>query len=226
MKNFLCMLLLCVSGYVHSLSLPSTVFVLDSDQNFASRPFSNDGLQTQLYQIKVYKVNSPGLDEEITPIVDGEVLYAPLSIVLEGGASDLFKLYYRGPNDNKERYYRIVISEQAFGAVENDTNKNKSIKFINNSLALNTYVVVKPRQEKREYVFDEDKQYFKNTGNTYIRLLLKGSCEMRSNGKEADSHDDVWDVLPGQSVHSDKLKKGFEKYIVTKKYYETIGSGC
>jgi hypothetical protein len=112
-----------------------------------------------------------------------------------------------------------------FGGVENTNLEEKKIRFIESSIALNTYIVVKPRQENLNFTFDESTGTFQNTGNTYIRLMLEGMC---SNGLQEEKNNSkfVYDVLPGQSIQNKYLTQGFEKFIVHKLRYQRLGSDC
>lgn len=91
--------------------LSSGVFTLESDRTFFSRQFVNNTKETNLYVIAAYRIAKPGVDEQPQPLEQGELLYTPLRKILEPGAWEYFKIFYRGPADERERYYRIVIQE-------------------------------------------------------------------------------------------------------------------
>ncbi|GHM00063.1 hypothetical protein KPZU40_00380 [Klebsiella pneumoniae] len=54
-----------------------------------------------------------------------EVLLTPASLLLPARASDVIRFFYKGPADDKERYYRIVWFDQALSDAQRD-NANRS----------------------------------------------------------------------------------------------------
>lgn len=54
-----------------------------------------------------------------------ELLLTPASLLLPAQASEVIRFFYKGPADEKERYYRIVWFDQALSdAQRDDTNRS------------------------------------------------------------------------------------------------------
>lgn len=54
-----------------------------------------------------------------------ELLLTPASLLLPAQASEVIRFFYKGPADEKERYYRIVWFDQALSDAQRD-NANRS----------------------------------------------------------------------------------------------------
>ncbi len=71
-----------------------------------------------------------------------EVLLTPASLLLPAQASDVIRFFYKGPADDKERYYRIVWFDQALSDAQRD-NANRSA-VATASARIGTILVVAP----------------------------------------------------------------------------------
>lgn len=86
----------------------SLIYDMPAGQSFIARAVLNDTRRTNLYTLSAYRIDRPGNGDE-QRITGGEkdLLYAPLRFTAQPGSTEYFKLYYRGPADNVERYYRV-----------------------------------------------------------------------------------------------------------------------
>jgi P pilus assembly chaperone PapD len=45
------------------------------------------------------------------PGQDKDLVWSPLQFTVQAKGQEYFKLYYRGPKDDVERYYRVIFKE-------------------------------------------------------------------------------------------------------------------
>lgn len=218
MKTILCWIVLWLAFPAQAIYLSSGVFTLENDQTFISRQFVNNTKETNLYVINAYRINQPGRDEQPHPLKDGELLYTPLRKILEPGAWEYFKIFYRGPADERERYYRIVIKEIPVNAVE-IPNQSK-VPLISPIVALDTILVIRPRQMRFAYHYDPLAAELKNTGNTYFRVMIHQSCDA------PDDTAKVFNLLPGESYRGTDLRGQHRKFIIGFNRYIRVGEEC
>ncbi len=203
----------------HALYLSSDVFVIDADQSFLSRQFLNDSKLTNMYFINVYQIDRPGKAEVTSPIHGGEIMYTPLRIVVGPGQFEYFKVFYSGPKDEQERYYRMQIREVPLHAIK-DQALDKDL-IVSTIVALDTYLVVRPRKEVFSYHYDEVKGVLTNTGNTFFTVNMNQGCLA-----ENDDNAEVFNLLPGQTSTHALLKGRHKKFIVIFNQYKQLGSQC
>lgn len=95
-----------------ALYLDSTIFDMAADKSFISKRVFNDSHKQNIYSISAVKIDKPGPGgERRQAIEEGELLFAPLNFSLAPDAGEFFKIFYRGPQDDKERYYRVQFTE-------------------------------------------------------------------------------------------------------------------
>ncbi len=201
-----------------AIYLNSGVVTLESDQTFLSRQFVNNTKNTNLYVISAYRINQPGGDEQPHALENGEILYTPLRKVLAPGTWEYFKIFYRGPADDRERYYRIVIKEIPANALTMP-NRSKAPLF-SPVVALDTILVIRPRKMRFTYHYDPHAGELKNTGNTYFRVMIHQSCDA------PDDTAKVFNLLPGESYRGADLRGQNRKFIIGFNRYMRLGEAC
>ncbi|MEX6223477.1 hypothetical protein AB6F55_00770 [Providencia hangzhouensis] len=127
----LLLLLLLFCGKAYALYLSSDISSLEPNNSFFSKPYVNDTKKVNLYTFSAYQIDKPNEKEQGNAIKDGEIIFTPLKKVLLPGEQEYFKIFYRGQEDNKERYYKIVISETALD-VQSDNRQNRQF-YLSNS---------------------------------------------------------------------------------------------
>ncbi|MCX8963865.1 molecular chaperone [Erwinia psidii] len=155
--------------------LDSLVFDITPDKSFTSRAVLNDTTRNNLYQLTVFKIDKPGRGGEnrITG-GDKEVLYSPLRFTVQPGEKDYFKLFYRGPSDDQERYYRVIFRESP--VLLFPLKQEKQHMYAIPVIALSTLLIVRPRNVKLDFTFDEENGTIRNTGNTFFRVIIQKGC--------------------------------------------------
>lgn len=201
-----------------AIYLSSGVFTLESDHTFFSRQFVNNTKETNLYVISAYRINKPGADEQPQPLQEGEILYTPLRKILEPGAWEYFKIFYRGPADDRERYYRIAIQEIPANALPAQAQGKTPL--ISPTVALDTIMVVRPRKMRFTYHYDPQAGVLKNTGNTYFRVMIHQGCHGAEDAAK------VFNLLPGESYRGADLRGQNRKFIIGFNKYQRLGEQC
>lgn len=147
--------------------LESTIYEMPSDKAFISKRIYNDSQKQNLYSIGAVKIDKPGPGgENRSAIAEGELLFTPLNFSLAPQASEFFKIFYRGPQDDKERYYRILFREMPI-TLFTERNQGKGGQALP-VIAMDTILVVRPRNINLAYTIDEANGTLKNTGNTFF----------------------------------------------------------
>lgn len=131
----------------------AVVYEMPSDRAFISQPLYNDTPRNNMYSIAAWKIAKPGAGNEPVLPNQGELLYAPLRFNLPPGSSEYFRLYYKGPEDNQERYYRVVFKETPVTLIPFRTTPQKMD--VLPVVAMSTILVVRPRQQRLEWQIDE-----------------------------------------------------------------------
>lgn len=203
---------------VQAIYLSSRVFTLESDRAFFSRQFVNDTKNTNLYTINAYRINRPGADEQPQPLENGEIMYTPLRKILAPDEWEYFKIFYHGPADERERYYRIVIQEIPANAMVSQVPAKTPV--VSPIVSLDTILVIRPRKMRFTYHYDPQAGVLKNTGNTYFRVMIHQSCESDDDSAK------VFNLLPGESYSGADLRGQQRKFIIGFNKYLRLGEQC
>ncbi|MDV7073852.1 fimbria/pilus periplasmic chaperone [Citrobacter werkmanii] len=204
---------------VQAVYLESTIYEMPSDKSFISKRIYNDSQKQNLYSISAVKIDKPGPGgENRSAIAEGELLFTPLNFSLAPQASEFFKIFYRGPQDDKERYYRILFREMPITLLT-QRNQGKGGAALP-VIAMDTMLVVRPRKINLAYSVDERNGTLKNTGNTFFKVIVHRGCH------STDDEAIMRYVLPGETWHSSELKTQNRKFIVALQKYLPVGQGC
>lgn len=209
-------LFLCL-GSAHALYISADISSMEANETFFSKPYINDTKKTNLYNFSAYKIDKPGSHEVGEPINNGEIIFTPLKKILLPGEQEFFKIFYRGEEDEQERYYKIIISETPLEMQNDGAQKKQSLFYP--TVSLETYFVVRPKEPIFKYDLNQGEGILKNTGNTYFRVILHDSCE-----PSEDEIPHVLYLLPKQEFRDPRLKMKSRKYIVIFDKYYPIGN--
>lgn len=208
-----------LSFSAHALYLDSTIYEMPAGKSFISKRIFNDSKKQNVYRISAVKIDKPGPGgEKRQDIEEGELIFAPLTFSLAPDAGEFFKIFYRGPQDDKERYYRVQFTELPVTMFP-ERNGGKSSEAIP-AIALDTILVVRPRKIDLRYTLDEQSGVLKNTGNTFFKIIVQLGCN------STDDEATIRYVLPGETYRSSGLKKQNKKFIVALHKYIPIGNAC
>ncbi len=196
----------------------AVIYEMPSDQAFISQPLYNDTPRNNMYTISAWKIAKPGAGNETVLPNQGELLYAPLRFNLQPRSSEYFRLYYKGPEDSQERYYRVVFKETPvtllpFRAAPQQMDVLPVV-------AMSTILVVRPRKQRLEWQIDERTGEIRNSGNTFFRVIIHQGCA------GDDERSTQFYMLPGESYRDASLSGENRKFVVANQRYFTLGKAC
>ncbi|MFU0887063.1 molecular chaperone [Kluyvera sichuanensis] len=220
-KRFLILVLMAVTYAqpAHAVWFDSLVNDIPSDKEFVSRPIYNDTDRTNLYTVSAFKIDKPGKDgEHRVNANELELLWAPLKFSISSHGTEYFKLYYRGPKDDVERYYRVIFKESPVRMFpKNDTGHHLQVLPVT---SMSTFLIVRPRNMRLKYSVDENQGVIENSGNTFFRVIIQKGCD------GDDEHSRQFYMLPGEKFKDGSVNAKNRKFIVANKKYIPLGNAC
>ncbi|MBG6031610.1 hypothetical protein I5E97_11200 [Proteus hauseri] len=177
--------------------------MMASDQTILAKEIENNVDQARLVSLSIERITSPLDNGKVIPLPNNEILISPANLILPGKTKEHFKIYYKGPADNQERYYRLVWRDDPVS--EEGSTQNKKSATATTSAMISTILVVAPRQENFNYRFDKEKRVVYNTGNSAFRTVATGDCMPDAVTKNENNRcSERYYVMPGLGV---KLKQ-------------------
>lgn len=177
--------------------------MMASDQTILAKEIENNVDQARLVGLSIERITSPLDNGKVIPLPNNEILISPANLILPGKTKEHFKIYYKGPADNQERYYRLVWRDDPVS--EEGSTQNKKSATATTSAMISTILVVAPRQENFNYRFDKEKRVVYNTGNSAFRTVATGDCMSDAVTKNENNRcSERYYVMPGLGV---KLKQ-------------------
>ncbi|MFX4315258.1 hypothetical protein F8O53_25680, partial [Enterobacter sp. 63] len=82
--------------------------IMTSEESSLSKEIINTTDSARYVSVTVKQLSSPlpgGVEMNLAN--PGELLSTPANLILPGDAKDVFRFFYKGPEDDKERYYRL-----------------------------------------------------------------------------------------------------------------------
>ncbi len=186
-------LLLAGASPAQALDVGDISSFMNSGSSTLSKTIKNSTDSGRLINIHLERLSSPLDGGQVIPMdKPDEVLLTPASLLLPAQASDVIRFFYKGPADDKERYYRIVWFDQALSDAQRDNAKRSAVATA--SARIGTILVVAPRQVN--YRFQYANGSLTNTGNATLRILAYGPCLKAADGKECKEN---YYLMPGKS---------------------------
>ncbi len=106
------LLSLCHSAF--ALDVGAVSSFMPSNSATLSKEIKNTTDSGRLVNIKIERISDPTESGVVIPMAKkDEMLLSPASLMMPANARDVIRFYYKGPEDNQERYYRIVWFDQA-----------------------------------------------------------------------------------------------------------------
>ena len=116
-------LLLGLANPALALDVGDISSFMNSGSSTLSKEIKNTTDSGRLINIHLERLSSPLDGGKVIPMdKQDEVLLTPASLLLPAKASEVVRFFYKGPADDKERYYRIVWFDQALS----DAQRNGS----------------------------------------------------------------------------------------------------
>ncbi|MGQ5716431.1 EcpB family pilus assembly chaperone [Enterobacter cloacae] len=187
------MLAVFISISANAVDVGDITSFINSDSAVISKEIKNTTDSGRLVNISIEKLDSPLEGGKVIPMEKkDEILLTPSSILMPAKSSEVIRFFYKGPEDDKERYYRIVWFDQALSNVQNNGSKRSAVATA--SARIGTILVVAPRKIKYNQKFDNG--VMNNTGNATLRIIAYGPCLNASEGKECKEN---YYLMPGKS---------------------------
>ncbi|MCW9445982.1 EcpB family pilus assembly chaperone [Klebsiella oxytoca] len=184
------------------LSLPPPALALDvgdissfihSDSSTLSKEIRNSTDSGRLINIRLERLSSPDQSGKVIPMEsEGEMLLTPASLLMPAQSSDVVRFFYKGPTDDRERYYRIVWTDAALSDAPANSAARSAVATA--SARIGTILVVAPR--KVNYHWQHNNDVLVNIGNATLRIIAYGPCLKQTEQKECKEN---YFLMPGQS---------------------------
>ncbi|EMO8815010.1 hypothetical protein WDQ79_003251 [Klebsiella michiganensis] len=165
---------------------------MNSGSSTLSKEIKNTTDSGRLINIHMERLSSPLDSGKVIPMdKQDEILLTPASLLLPAKASDVIRFFYKGPADDKERYYRIVWFDQALSDAQRNGSTRSAVATA--SARIGTILVVAPRKANFRYQYANGTLV--NTGNATLRILAYGPCLKPADGKECKEN---YFLMPGK----------------------------
>jgi P pilus assembly chaperone PapD len=211
--------LLCLPFYASAINVGTLTFAMDQDQSFTAKRVLNNNRSARIYQVTLRAIDRPGDSETRSKPADGELLFAPRQLQLQAGQSEYYKFFYRGPQDNRERYYRVSFREIPTRLFDPAGQKATGVT-LEPIVVMDTILVVRPRQTNFAYRLDSLRGTVTNTGNTYFKLLIKPGCD-------STDEEGVTEYLrPGDTLTHAGIRQKGQKFIIYNDKFISIDKSC
>lgn len=154
--------------------------------------------------VSVERISSPMAGGTVIPMANrSELLSTPASLILPGNAKENFR-FLQGPQDNRERYYRISRTDEPVTEFEASKRKNRARQRLQPLLVPFWW---SRREERFDYRRDNDT--VTNTGNASFRVISYGPCRDKAKDEGQGCRERYY-VMHGVSVkikHTDLTNK-------------------
>lgn len=165
---------------------------MNSESSTLNKEIKNTTDSGRLINIHMERLSSPLDGGKVIPMdKQDEILLTPASLLLPAKASDVIRFFYKGPADDKERYYRIVWFDQALSDAQRNGSTRSAVATA--SARIGTILVVAPRKANFRYQYANGTLV--NTGNATLRILAYGPCLKPADGKECKEN---YFLMPGK----------------------------
>lgn len=186
-------LMLLVVKPVLALDVGDISSFMNSGTSTLSKEIKNTTDSGRLINIHVERLTSPLEGGKVIPMdKEDEILLTPASLLLPSQSSEMIRFFYKGPEDERERYYRIVWFDQALSETQRDNAIRNAVATA--SARIGTILVVAPRKVNYRYQYNDGTLV--NTGNGTLRIIAYGPCLKNYDGKECKEN---YYLMPGKS---------------------------
>lgn len=164
-----------------------------SGNSSLSKEIKNTTDSGRLITVQLERITSPVEGGKTIPMeTQDELLLTPASLLLPAMAGDSVQFFYKGPADDKERYYRIVWFDQALSDARGSGGERSAVATA--SARIGTILVVAPRRVNFRYQFAGDT--LTNTGNATLHIIAYGPCLKAADGRQCKEN---YYLMPGKS---------------------------
>ncbi|MBV6690899.1 fimbria/pilus periplasmic chaperone [Serratia quinivorans] len=211
--------LLCWPFGATAINVGTLTFAMDQDQSFTAKRVLNNNRSARIYQVTVRAIDRPGEKETRSRPADGELLFAPLQLQLQAGQGEYYKFFYRGPQDDRERYYRVSFREIPTRLFDPAQRQTSAVN-LEPIVVMDTILVVRPRQSNFAYRLDPQRGTLTNTGNTYFKFLLKPGCD------STDEEGITEYLRPGDTLTHAGIRLKGQKFVIYNDKFISVDKSC
>ncbi|MCH7349656.1 hypothetical protein [Aeromonas sp. MR7] len=183
--------MLFIPGISQAINVGSVTTFIDAGSQEVAKEIENASDQARLVTVTVTRISSPEEGGQEMPMeVDGELMLSPSRLMLPANAKNNVRFFYKGPQDGKERYYRIRWLDTALSMDDQRNERRQAVA--TTSAQIGTILVVTPRQQQFDYLLQGDT--LTNKGNASYRTIAYGTCLKQSKEQCKETYYD----LPGK----------------------------
>lgn len=205
MKKLFALVVLLTACNAFALDVGDISSFMDSDATVLSKEIKNTTDSGRFINIAIKRISSPLADGKIIPMESpDEMLLTPSSILIPSQSTEVVRFFYKGPTDDKERYYRIFWQDQLLSDKQQDSAKKLAIATA--SARISTILVVAPRTPHYQYQYHAGE--ISNTGNVTLKVIAYGVCI--NHAEKNDCKEDYY-VMPGKKRHFTHVDVNNEK---------------
>lgn len=209
MKNTLFIALLAplvVSFSARAINVGEVTVMMAPDAAILAKEIANPTDTAHYVSVDIQRLSSPMAGGTVIPMQSrSELLATPASLILPGHAKENLRFFYKGPQDDKERYYRLAWIDEPI-AEHNASNSKKSGQATASAI-IGTILVVAPRRARFDYTHQQGT--VTNTRNISFRVISYGPCRDKTKDTGQGCRQRYY-LMPGVSTrisHTDLRDK-------------------
>jgi Mat/Ecp fimbriae periplasmic chaperone len=184
-----------------------TTKILSDKNNVIQKIANSDEESAHMITVKVDRIDSPETMNIIKAESEGELLFTPAKTLLSPKMETEIKFFYKGPDDSKERYYRLRWVDEVIAQGAQGDKKNVQVDA---RAVVDTILMVAPRKINYAYEFKDNTLF--NKGNSTLFIAGYGACKEPT--KKAESCKVVRPIMPGKQIIFSKLDlNGSDGYL-------------
>lgn len=196
-KSLLAVFILLVASFPsQAINVGDVTSMMSSGSTHLAKEIVNTTDTARYVSVSVERLSSPMATGVVIPMENkSELLSSPASLILPGNAKDNFRFFYKGPEDDKERYYRLSWTDEP--VVEYDANKGQRLGQATTSAIISTILVVSPRKERFDFKYRDGTVM--NKGNASFRVISYGPCRDKTKDSGQGCRERYY-LMPGLNV--------------------------
>lgn len=197
-KYFIISFLFLVTSFSASaINVGSVTTIMPSNKRLTGKEIKNESPSARVISVNIERVDSPLSNGKVIPLDrSDEILISPSQLMMPGRSKNIIKFWYKGDEDNRERYYRINFTDEPIGE---DEKKSSGKSVLAQARAIiSTILVVQPRDKNLDYNVVRDGVL--NKGNVSFRITAMGNCQ-----NEKKECREMFYVLPGRTYRMKKV---------------------
>lgn len=162
-----------ISSHSSAFWMEDTTAEIAPRQDRVAQKINNPDASGHVMTVNVERIKDPFKMEPLQEGTKGDLLFSPSRAMVGPGKDAVVNFFYNGPSDDKERYYRVIWTDEALVAGASGISDSKGAAVAARTI-LSTVLVVHPRQEN--FKFELASSLLRNTGNTSFRYIAYGAC--------------------------------------------------